>query len=154
MAVNVCGRVWELAETFVGEMGLLVYDVVLKKENGEKVLRLFVDRREGHISIDECEAVSMKMSELLDSENLLDDAYIFEVSSPGIERVLKYDWHFERVLGSMVDLKLYEAIDKKKTITGKLISGGEKKNIVIECDGRVLEIERSKIAEAKIHFEF
>ena len=154
MAKNITARVWELAETFVDGMGLLVYDVIFVKEKGEKILRLFIDRKEGNVTIDECEEVSNKMSELLDEENFIDDKYVLEVSSPGIERQLKYDWHFERVIGSPVDVRLYEPVNGRKTLTGRLISGGEKKNIVIECDGEEIEIERQKAAEVKIHFEF
>ena len=154
MQKNITERVRKLAEPVADGMGLWVYDVTLEKENGEKVLRLFAERKEGNISIDECEELSNRLSDLLDEEDIIDGAYIFEVSSPGIERRLKYDKHFEAALGKEIDVKLYEAVGGKKTLTGKLISGGEKQNIVIEQNGREVEIERSKAAEVKIHFEF
>ena len=154
MAKNITRRVWEIAESFLPGMGLEVYDVVFVKEGGNKVLRLYIDGADRNVNIGECEQVSMKMSEYLDGEDIIKEAYIFEVSSPGIERQLKYDRHFEKAAGQTVDVKLYKPEDGKKVLTGKLISGGEKKSVVIETDEGIIETEPEKIAEVKIHFEF
>lgn len=155
MSKKITDKVWKMAEGFLPDMGLEVYDVVFVKEGNDKILRLYIDKiEEGYVAINECEEASMKLSELLDEDDFIAEAYVLEVSSPGVERIIKYDRHFEKSKGKMVDVRLYSPIDGKKIITGTLVSGGEKENAVISADGTEMEIERQKIAEIKIHFEF
>lgn len=155
MSKKITDRVWEMAQSFLGELGLEVYDAVYVKEGNDKILRLYIDKiEEGYVGINECEEVSMRLSAMLDENDFIPEAYVLEVSSPGIERVIKYDRHFEKSRGKTVDVRLYSPIDGKKLLTGELVSGGEKENVVISADGSELEIERQKIAEIKIHFEF
>ena len=154
MSKKITSKVEEMITPFLSENSLRVYDTVFVKEGNTKVLRLYIDKKDGYVTIGECEMVSMKLSELLDADDFIPDAYTLEVSSPGIERVLKYDWHFEESVGKDIDVKLYSAVNSKKQLTGVLKSGGENKNLVIESEGEIVEIEASKIAEVKIHFEF
>lgn len=154
MSKKITSKVEELITPFLLENSLRVYDTVFLKEGNSKVLRLYIDKKDGYVNIGECEAVSMKLSELLDAEDFIPEAYILEVSSPGIERVLKYDWHFDEASGKEVDVKLYSQVNSKKQFTGTLISGGENKNLIIESEGEKIEIEASRVAEVKIHFEF
>lgn len=154
MSKKITSKVEELITPFLEEQGLRVYDTVFVKEGNGKVLRLYIDKKNGYVNIGECEAVSMKLSEFLDADDFIPDAYTLEVSSPGIERVLKYDWHFEESVGKAVDVKLYSAVNGKKHHTGILKDGGENKNLILETEEETFEIEASKIAEVKIHFEF
>ena len=154
MSKKITSKVEEMITPFLTENGLRVYDTVFIKEGNGKVLRLYIDKKDGYVNIEECEKVSMKLSEFLDADDFIPEAYTLEVSSPGIERVLKYDWHFEESAGKQVDVKLYSAVNNKKQHTGILKEGGESKNLIIEVENEVLEIEASKIAEVKIHFEF
>lgn len=154
MSKKITSRVEEMITPFLLENALRVYDTVFVKEGNSKILRLYIDKKDGYVNIGECEMVSMKLSELLDADDFIPEAYVLEVSSPGIERVLKYDWHFEESLGKEVDVKLYSAINSKKQLTGVLKAGGENKPLIIESDGEEIEIEASKVAEVKIHFEF
>ena len=154
MSKKITSKVEELITPFLSEMGLRVYDTVFVKEGNGKVLRLYIDKKDGYVNIGECESVSVKLSEFLDADDFIPEAYTLEVSSPGIERVLKYDWHFEESVGKSVDVKLYSAINGKKQHTGILKEGGENKNLILETEDETFEIEASKIAEVKIHFEF
>ena len=81
-----------------------IYDVEYVKEGSEWYLRAYIDR-EGGVSINDCEAVSRELSDALDREDFVEDAYILEVSSPGLGRVLKKDNHLQRSLGDKVELK-------------------------------------------------
>ena len=154
MSKKITAKVEEMITPFLLENNLRVYDIVFVKEGNSKILRLYIDKKDGYVNIEECEKVSMKLSELLDNDDFIPEAYILEVSSPGIERIIKYDWHFNEALGKAVDVKLYSPINSKKNFTGILKDGGENKNIIIETDDGVLEIEPSKAAEVKIHFDF
>lgn len=85
-------------------------DVEYVKEGGTWYLRAYIDK-EGGITIDDCEVISRELSDLLDREDFIPDAYILEVSSPGLGRQLKKDKDFERNLGKEVEVKLYKAIE-------------------------------------------
>ena len=103
----------------IEEHGFELVDVEYVKEAGEWYLRVYIDKP-GGITIDDCEAVSRRLSDLLDEKDFINDAYIMEVSSPGLDRPLKKDKDFARSIGKDVELKTYKAIDKCKEFTGTL----------------------------------
>ena len=126
-------RVKQIAEPKAEELGLELIDCEYKKEGGRRVLRLYIDKK-GGVGLDDCEAVSRSVEPVLDSEDFIDEAYTFEVSSPGLDRPLKTDRDFVRYEGEDVEVGLYAAIDGKKKFTGKLI--GRKDGVVsIDCGG-------------------
>ena len=139
---------------FLSENGMRIYDIEFVKEGANRVLRLYIDKKDGRVSIDDCETVSRKLSDLLDADDFIEDAYILEVSSPGIERVLKYDFHFEEAVGETVEIKLFKALDGAKTLIGTLVSGSEKGDVTLNIDETEQIIKRENISQVKIHFEF
>ncbi len=128
-------------------------DVEYVKEAGNWYLRVYVDK-EGGITVDDCEIVSRALSDKLDEKDFIEEAYILEVSSPGLGRPLKKDKDFDRSIGKEVELKLYRAIDKQKDFSGILVSyNQEAVNIEIE-DGKELTFNRSDIAIIRLAFDF
>ena len=99
-----------LAEPVAASEGAYLYDVEYVKEGGIWFLRVYVDKEEGGISLDDCEAISRKLSDVLDREDPISQNYYLEVASPGIERKLKTEEHFNRYLGETVDVGLYKAV--------------------------------------------
>ena len=89
----------ELAQPILDEMGLLLWDVVYEKEGSGWYLRYYVDK-EGGIDINSCEAFSRAVEKALDAADPIEGSYTLEVSSPGIERQLTRDWHFEALMES------------------------------------------------------
>ena len=154
MANRITDKVSEMITPFLTENGMRVYDIEFVKEGANKVLRLYIDKKDGRVSIDDCETVSRKLSDLLDADDFIEDAYILEVSSPGIERVLKYDFHFEEAVGETVEIKLFKALDGAKTLIGTLVSGSEKGDVTLNIDETEQIIKRENISQVKIHFEF
>ncbi|MBE7029328.1 MAG: ribosome maturation factor RimP [Ruminococcaceae bacterium] len=154
MSLKIIKEVETLVTPFLNEKGFRIYDTVFVKEGKDKVLRLFVDRKDGLISIDECEEVSRFLSDELDRVDLIKEAYILEVSSPGIERNLKYDWHFEESVGKKVQVKLFKKVKDTKLLVGTLVSGSLDTGIVIDVDTKEVEIEKGNIIDVKIYFEF
>lgn len=154
MALKITEEVEKILSSFLSEKGLRIYDVVFVKEGQDKVLRVFIDRKDGLVSIDECEEVSRYLSDELDRVDLIEDAYILEVSSPGIERQLKYDWHFLENTGKKVQVKVFKKVNDSKLIVGTLVSGSEKGDVTIEADGKEIQIEKANIVDVKIYFEF
>ena len=132
--------------------GVYIYNTEYKKEGSEYYLRLFIDK-DGGVTIEDCESVSREISPMLDDLTFIKDAYIFEVSSPGIDRVLSRPWHFEKVMGQEIDIKLFAAIDGKKEISGvlKAYSDGE---ITVVANDKEIIIENGKAASVKLAFKF
>ena len=135
------------------ELSLDLYDISFKKEGSDKYLRITLDKETGGVSISDCEAVSRFLDKILEEKDPIQEAYILEVSSPGVERALKKDSDFTRFSGETVDVKLYRAVEGHKTIRGKLI--GLVDNVVtIECGEEVKEFNRADVAQVKIVFEW
>ena len=95
----------KLLEPILAEHHFELYDVEYVKEGSNWYLRAFIDK-EGGITVDDCELVSRKLSDLLDKEDFIPESYILEVSSPGLGRQLKKDKHFDRVLVRKLKLSL------------------------------------------------
>ncbi len=138
-----------LALPVAEELGLSLYDVEYKKEGADWYLRIFIAKEDG-VGIDDCESMSRRMSDLLDEHDPISDAYILEVSSPGIERVLKKDAHFEGAIGEEVEVKLFSPIDGKKSISGVLTAYDGK---CVTLDEETV-IEKEKCAQVKTIFHF
>ena len=132
--------------------GVYIYETEYKKEGSEYFLRLFIDK-EGGVTIEDCENVSREISPLLDNLTFIKEAYIFEVSSPGIDRVLSRDWHFEKVMGEEIEIKLFAPLDGKKDYSG-ILKGYNGGIITIETDGKEIQIEKQKAASVRLAFNF
>ena len=109
----------------VEEYGFELVDVEYVKEGSTWYLRAYIDKP-GGISIDDCEAVSRRLSDILDEKDYIDEAYILEVSSPGLGRPLKKEKDFKRSLGEEVEIRTYRMIEKQKEFTGILKEYDEK----------------------------
>lgn len=109
----------ELLEPILADMDFELVDVEYVKEAGTWYLRSYIDKP-GGITVDDCEAVSRQFSDRLDQEDFIEDSYIMEVSSPGLDRPLKKDKDFERNLGREVEIRTYRSIEKEKEFYGIL----------------------------------
>lgn len=128
-------------------------DVEFVKEAGSWFLRIYIDK-EGGIAVDDCEMVSRELSDILDTEDYIDESYILEISSPGLGRPLKKDKDFERSIGEEVEIKLYRMIDKKKDYYGILV-GYDKDTVSIELENETqISIARADIALIRLALEF
>lgn len=110
--------------------GVEIYDVEYVKEGSDWYLRAYIDKPEG-VNILDCENVSRALSDKLDEEDFIDDAYILEVSSPGLGRTLKKDKHLEKSLGEEVELRLYKPKDKQKEFAG-ILKAFDENSVTIE----------------------
>ena len=108
-------------EAFLGENGLELYNVDYLKEGSNFYLRVFIDKTEGNVGIDDCEIVTKHMNKLLDKNDPIKTPYILEVCSPGIDRPLKKKADYIKYAESFVDVKLYSSVNGIKEFTGKLL---------------------------------
>ena len=143
----------QLLEPILKELQFELYDVEFVKEAGTFYLRAFIDK-EGGITINDCETVSRKLSDLLDQKDFIPDAYILEVSSPGLGRQLKKEKHFEKSIGEEIEIKLFKPIEKQKEFSGILESFTEKVLVISEENGNLIEFERSNIAMVRLVVHF
>jgi len=129
--------------------GVNLYDIVNTRENKNNILRIFINSSEG-ISIDKCAQVSRMLSPLLDIHEPVNGKYIFQVSSPGIERKLKTLNHFQNSIGDMVKIKEFST----ETFKGKLISVSDDGNIVLEDEEtkQNIDIKYDDILSASTYF--
>lgn len=145
----------ELVTPIVEEKGFLLWDVVYEKEGADYYLRVYVDK-EGGITIDDCVFVSRALEAKLDEEDRIKDAYILEVSSPGLTRQLKRENDFKNSIGRLVDIKFYKPIDiqgnKRKEYTGILAAYDEEKLTVKDDKDEVAVIVRNDISSIKLAY--
>jgi ribosome maturation factor RimP len=128
-------------------------DIEYKKEGSHWYLRIYIDK-EGGITIDDCQAVSEQVSTWLDEKDPIPHSYILEVSSPGLDRILKKPSDFERYKGFKVDVSLYKPIKGKKKYTGELI-GLENEQLLIHGEKEeVLSFSRNDVAAVRLAVEF
>ncbi len=139
--------VWEMAEQLLNGSGVELVDVEYVKEK-DWYLRVFIDKPEG-IGIEDCQALSEKLESLLDARDVVPDAYILEVSSPGLDRVLKKTRDFERERGKTVEVSLYEPLEGEKLLVGTLESFD---GATLKLEGRE-PIPKEKIAQTRLHIE-
>lgn len=129
-----------------------IYDVEYVKEGSDYYLRAYIDKPEG-VNIQDCENVSRALSDALDEEDFIPDAYILEVSSPGLGRALKKDKHLQASIGQEVEIKLFKPIDKCKEFSGILESFDA--DVIVIRDGETARtFERSDVALIRLAFDF
>lgn len=149
---KVTDAVFKIAEPIALANDCFVDEVEFKKEGADYVLRIIVDvddSCEGGVSIDQCESVSRALSDALDEADPISQAYMLEVSSPGIDRELKKDSHFERFMGRDVDVKLYKPLLGSKLHTGKLVAYSGN-SFTVEINGKPTEIPMSDAASVRL----
>jgi ribosome maturation factor RimP len=147
-------KIEEFLTPIVEELGYEIVEVEFaKKYNGDN-LTVFIDKPGGGININDCETVHNAIDEPLDELNPTNDKpYTLNVSSPGIDRPIVTDKDFNRNLGEVLEVKLFEAIQKKKLFVGTLVDFTAE-TATLDIDGKTLEIERKKIAKATKYINF
>ncbi|WP_251390007.1 ribosome maturation factor RimP [Mediterraneibacter agrestimuris] len=142
-----------LLEPIVTGFGFELVDVEYVKEAGVWYLRAYIDKP-GGITVDDCEAVSRKFSDILDEKDYIDDTYIFEVSSPGLGRPLKKEKDFQRSLGEEVEIRTYRAIEKQKEFTGVLKEYDKDSVTIAYEDNTTQTFSKSDIALIRLALDF
>lgn len=142
----------ELVMPIIERFGYELWDVEYVKEGSDYYLRIYADK-EGGFTVDDCEAVSRAIDPLLDEEDFISDAYILEVSSPGLTRKLVKDRDFDRSIGRLIRVNLYEAVDGEKSYVGNL-KEYDNENLTVEITAdNIVTIPRNNISMVRLEFE-
>ncbi|WP_075572661.1 ribosome maturation factor RimP [Colibacter massiliensis] len=139
------------AEQIIAGTDLELVDVEYVRER-DWYLRVFIDK-EGGVGLEDCQAVSEKLSKVLDAKDPIADNYLLEVSSPGLDRVLKKDADFVRYKGRDVDVHFFKPRDGMKMIVAVLV-GKSGDTVRLSVDGAETDIERKEIAQIRLHVDF
>lgn len=143
----------EILNPMVEKHGFELVDVEYVKEGGNWYLRAYIDKP-GGITVDDCEVISRELSDKLDEKDFVEDAYILEVSSPGLGRPLKKEKDFERSLGEEVEVRTYRAVNRQKEFTG-ILKAYDKDSITIELENEEkMTFARTDIALVRLAFDF
>ena len=143
-------QVEKLVKDKIENLGYDLYDVEYVKEGPNYYLRIYIDNEKG-IDLNDCEKVSNEINELLDTIDCIKEQYFLEVSSPGIERILRKDKHLKQNIGKQVEIKLFKKDEKgNKNYIGELTDFDSEK-ITIDSNN---EIERKNISQIKTIYEW
>lgn len=142
----------ELLQPIVERFGVEIYDVEYVKEGGEWYLRAYIDKPEG-VNIIDCENVSRALSEEMDKVDFIQDAYILEVSSPGLGRTLKKEKHFLKSMGQEVEVRTYKPIDKCKEFVG-ILKEYKDGDVTIQMEDTEKTFLKADVALVRLTFDF
>ena len=153
-------RVRELAERVAATYGLDIFDVELKRERGEQVLRVYVDRPgpaatpEDSVSIEDCARVAEDLGTLLDVEDVIPSGYTFEVSSPGLDRPLRSAEDYRRFAGRWAKIVTSEPVQRQTAFNGR-VKGIEGDDVLFESEGKkLMKLPLRLIRRAHLEVEF
>lgn len=146
-------RVLPLLEPIISDNNLELVDVEFIKEGANWYLRVYIDKENG-VDIVDCEKVSRAFEEKLDEKDPIEQPYILEVSSPGIDRPLKKPEDFVKYAGEVIDIKLYKGVHGKKQHQGELISLNEGILLIRDEDGNELDFEQKDVSSVRLAILF
>lgn len=152
------------AEEACQDSGCLLYDLEVLGAGSNRVLRVYIDRDQESVSIQDCESVSRRLSEILDqNEDLMEGSYSLEVTSPGLERNLREPWHFMKAIGQNISIKSFAPfgdyvshrpdLQKQRQMRGRLVEFNEAVGIKVEDNKGMVEIPVGQIAKAQTVFD-
>ena len=150
---GIADRVREIIQPTADELGYYLWHVEYVKEGAEYILRVTIDSDEG-ITIDDCEAMSRAIDPILDLHDPIPNQYLLEVSSPGIERELVRDDHFDLFVGEKVEVRLFTPVDGSRVWVGILGERDEEGNIPVETAGVTRLFPRASLSKVRTVFDF
>ncbi len=152
---NTAQTVRELVEPTIEQLGYSIWDVEYSKVGTERHLEITIDSENG-IDVQDCEKVHRAIEPLIDEADPIEDFYYLDVSSPGLERNIRTEEHYEKCVGETIEVKLFAALDGKKSMVGQLTEYDEASDTVMLKDraGVEYKLGRKLISKANIYFEF
>jgi ribosome maturation factor RimP len=151
--MNITEQIEELLLPIATEQKVEIVDIEYVKEEGQKVLRIFIDSENG-VNLDLCANMSNLFGVKLDENDFLKEQYVLEISSPGIDRILKKEKDFTRFKGFQIKVNTIVAINGQKHFNGNLVAVGSGKIVIDDLTNKILEIEIANILRAKVNTEF
>lgn len=149
---NIEIKVENLLKSIINNLGYELYDVIYEKEGKDYYLRIVIDKEDG-IDLNDCEKVNDAINDILDEADYIKDQYFLEVSSPGVERLLRREEHYISQLGKEIKVKLFKPIDKQKELIG-ILEEYNKNEITLKVREKTIKINAKDIAVARTIFDW
>lgn len=146
---NTVSKVAQIVTPFAAQLGLEIWDIRFVKEGTDWYLRIFIDK-DGGVSIDDCVDLTHAITKALDDADPISQSYTLEVSSPGIERELTADIHFEKYIGAKVMLRLIRPIDKVRDFNATLKAYNNGEITFTLENGEELTVNKKEISYVKL----
>lgn len=150
---NIEERVEELVKAPIEKLGYSLYDVQYAKEGKDYFLRIFIDNPENSISLEDCEKVNDEIEPLLDTADYIKEQYFLEVSSTGVERIIRKPQHFEENINELITVNLFKPVNNSKEFVGTLKKFDDE-TIYIQIDEQIIELERKNISLVKKYYNW
>lgn len=151
---DIAEQIRQILYPILESMGLTLWDLEFHKQGPQWLLRVFIDRESGGVTLNDCETVNRDLGAALDVEDIISHPYTLEVSSPGLDRTLSKPEHFARFTGSTVKIKTFQSINGQKIFRGTLL-GLVEGMVSMELEtGVVLEIPMTGITKASLEVQF
>lgn len=144
-------NIFEELEPIINGLNISLYDVIYEKEGKDFYLRIFIEK-DGGVDISDCENVNNAINDILDEKDFIKGHYYLEVSSAGLEKILRLDKHFENNIGNKIQISLYKPINNSKNVIGILKDYDDEK-VIVESD-EIIEINKNDISLIKTVFDW
>jgi len=146
-------RVEALVVKPIQNLGYELYDVQYAKEGKDYFLRIFIEKPNGQISLEDCEKVNNEIEELLDTADYIKEQYFLEVSSTGVEKIIRKEKHLKDNVGEYISVNVFKPIDGRKEFVG-VLQKFDDEAIYLEVNGEIVELERKNISLIKKYFDW
>lgn len=146
-------RVETLIEKSIEALGYQLYDVQYAKEGKDYFLRIFIEKTEGTITLEDCEKVNNEIEEMLDTADYIKEQYFLEVSSTGVEKIIRKEKHLHENIDEVIDVKLFKPINNSKEFVG-IMKKFDDETIYLNVNGEIVELERKNISLIKKYYDW
>lgn len=150
---NIEEKIENRVKPIIEELGYGLYDVQYVKEGKDYFLRIFIEKENGDIDLDDCEKVNNAITDILDQEDYIKEQYFLEVSSTGVEKMIRKERHLEENVGNIITVKLFKPVDGSKEFVGKLLSF-DSDILTLELEDSNIELERKNISLIKKYYDW
>lgn len=151
---NIEEKIENSISKIIEDLGYKLYDVQYAKEGKDYFLRIFIEKENGEITLDDCENVNNAITDILDEKDYIKEQYFLEVSSTGVEKVIRKDKHLKENINEIITIKLFKPVEGTKEFIGKLKNFDEE-NLEIELDDEsIIPLERKNISLIKKYFDW
>ena len=151
---NIEERIEHKLTPIIEDLGYRLYDVQYAKEGKDYFLRIFIEKENSEITLDDCEKVNNAITDILDEEDYIKEQYFLEVSSTGVEKLIRKEKHLEENISELITVKLFKPVNGLKEYIGKLLEFDEQVLKLEVEDDEVLELERRNISQIKKYYDW
>lgn len=151
---NIEEKIENRLSLIINDLGYKLYDVQYAKEGKDYFLRIFIEKENGIIDLDDCEKVNNAITDILDEDDYIKEQYFLEVSSTGVEKMIRKEKHLTENIGELVTIRLFKQVDGYKEYVGKLIEFNDEILKIELDDNSIIDLERKNISQIKKYFDW